>query len=263
VEVRDGTVGIYPCLIAGSGPPLVVLTGLVPQTGVGPGPMRTNHERTARLFARGREVHYLNRRPGMRRGVSMAAIAAEHAAGIRETFGGPVDLLGLSTGGSIAQQIAAEHPDAVRRLVLISTGCRLGPAAKRVQRQIAARVRAGALHRACAVFAADLLPSGPPAVLAGVAGALLGPLMLPAQGLVDMATMIEAEDEFDLGSLPPITAPTLLVGGGRDRYYPRELYAETAALIPDCRLEMHRRLGHVSVLWSPRSVAQVLGFLAE
>ena len=52
-----------------------------------------------------------------------------------QTFAGPVDLLGMSTGGSIAQQIAAQHPDVVRRLVLVSTGCRLGPRPSRVQRQ--------------------------------------------------------------------------------------------------------------------------------
>lgn len=261
MDVREGSVGKYPCLVVGSGRPLVVLAGLVPQAGIAAGPMRANHERTARLFARGREVFYLNRRRGMPQGITMAGIAAEHADGLRERFGGPVDLLGMSTGGSIAQQIAAEHPDVVRRLALISTGCRLGAEAKRVQRRVATRVRAGALRQACAVFAADLLPPGPLALLAGAAGALLGPWRLPPEGLYDMATMIEAEDEFDLARLPTIGAPTLLLGGARDRYYARELYSETAALIPDCRLELRRGLGHVSVLWSPRSVAHVLRFL--
>ena len=74
----------------------------------------------------------------------MAALAAEHAQALREAFDEPVDLLGASTGGSIAQQLAAEHRDVVRRLAPVSTGCRLGPNAKLLQRQIAARVRAGA-----------------------------------------------------------------------------------------------------------------------
>jgi pimeloyl-ACP methyl ester carboxylesterase len=86
--------------------------------------------------------------------------------------------------------------------------------------------------------------------------------MLPASGLDDMATMAEAEDEFDLAALPTIAAPTLIVGGARDRYYGPELFAQTAALIPDSRVEMRRHLGHVSVLWHPRSLAQILSFLA-
>ena len=66
---------------------------------------------------------------------------------------------------------------------------------------------------------------------------------------------------FDLAALPAIEAPTLIVGGGRDRYYGPELFEETAALIPDSRVVVGARLGHVSVLWSPRSRAEIHGFL--
>ena len=53
------------------------------------------------------------------------------------TSGTHVDVVGTSTGGSIAQQLAADHPETVRRLALLSTACRLGttrprpPAARR------------------------------------------------------------------------------------------------------------------------------------
>ncbi|MDE3132882.1 MAG: alpha/beta hydrolase [Acidobacteriota bacterium] len=261
MQLRERSMGELPCLTVGSGPPLVVLGGLLPQAGVGPGPLRADHERTARLFAHGREVFYLNRRPGMRRGVTMAEIAAEHAAGIGEVFKGPVDVLGISTGGSIAQQLAAQHPEVVRRLVLVSSGCRLGPPARQVQRRVAARVRAGAGRQALAVFAADLMPSGPLELAGALAGWLLGPHLFAAGDLDDLATMAEAEDDFELAALPPIAAPTLLVGGGRDRYYGQQLFAATAALIPDCQREIRPGLGHISVLWHPRVLARVRVFL--
>jgi pimeloyl-ACP methyl ester carboxylesterase len=261
MEVREGRVGIYPCLVAGSGRPLVVLAGLVPEAGIGPGRLRRGHEGSTTQWARNHEVFYINRRPGMPRGMTMAEIAAEHAESMRETFGGPVDLLGMSTGGSIAQQIAAEHPDVVRRLVLVSTGCRLEGAVKTLQRQLIARVRAGALRRSTALFAADLAPGRLLRLPAALIGWLLGPRLISTQGWKDMATMAEAEDEFDLAQLPVIAAPTLLLAGGRDRYYGKEILAETAALIPNCHLEIRPHLGHVSVLWDPRSVAQVLAFL--
>jgi pimeloyl-ACP methyl ester carboxylesterase len=39
------------------------------------------------------------------------------AAGIRRWFAEPIDVLGVSTGGSVALQVAADHPEVVRRPV--------------------------------------------------------------------------------------------------------------------------------------------------
>ena len=253
--------GDVPYLAVGAGPPLVVLAGLVPRAGVARGPMRSDHERTARLFAHEREVFYVNRRPGMPAGITMSEVAAEHAEALRTLFDGPVDVVGMSTGGSIAQQLAAEHPDVVKRLVLISTGWTLGPLATRVQRRFAARVRAGAMRQAVAVFAADLAPTEPLEIPAALAGWLLGPRIFTPEDLRDTATMAEAEDQFDLSRLPRIEAPTLLVGGGRDRYYGSELFEQTAALIPECQLEVRPGLGHITVMWHPRALARIRLFL--
>lgn len=260
MDVRESSLGTLPCLEAGSGSPLVVLAGLTPEAGVSAGSWRRMHEASMRPWARERQVFYVNRRPGLPRGMTMAALAAEHAQGLREAFDEPVDLLGTSTGGSIAQQLVAEHPDVVRRLVLVSTGCRLGRDAKLIQRQIAARVRAGATRQAAAVTAGALPPPSlrlPAACL----GWLLAPRWFSGSGLQDMATTIEAEDEFDLARLPTVRAPTLLVGGGRDRFYDRSLFEQTAGLIPQCVLEMHPKRGHITVLSDPRAVAQIRGFL--
>jgi pimeloyl-ACP methyl ester carboxylesterase len=260
MDVRESSLGTFPCLVAGSGPPLVLLAGLTPEAGVSAGPLRRMHESAMQPWARDREVFYVNRRPGLPRGMTMAALATEHAQALREAFDGPVDLLGTSTGGSIAQQLAAEHHDVVRRLALVSTGCRLGPYAKLVQRQVAARIRAGAVRQAMAVMAGALTP---PALRlpAACPGWLLAPRWFSESGLQDMASTIEAEDEFDLARLPTVRAPTLLVGGGRDRFYDRELFEQTAGLIPGCVLEMHPKRGHITVLSDPRAVAQIRGFL--
>jgi pimeloyl-ACP methyl ester carboxylesterase len=262
MDVRESTLGTLPCLAAGSGPPLVVLAGLTPEAGVAAGPLRRMHEAAMGPWAQDREVFYVNRRPGLPRGMTMAALAAEHAQGLRERFDEPVDVIGASTGGSVAQQLAAEHGDVVRRLVLVSTGCRLGPDAKRLQRQIAARVRAGATRQAAAVMSGALAPPAlrvPSACL----GWLLAPRWFSESALADMATTIEAEDEFDLAGLPTVRAPTLLVGGGRDRFYDEALFEQTARLIPGCLLEIHPRRGHITVLTDPRAVAQIRDFLSH
>ena len=213
VDISESMLGDYPCLTAGAGRPLVVLAGLTPEPGVAPGPMRRTHEMTVRGWARDRTVYYLNRRPGLPPGITMASLAAEHAGAFRDRFTEPVDVLGMSTGGSIAQQLAAEHPDVVRRVALVSTACRLGLDARRIQRQIAARVRAGAAPQALAIGAGALAPR-PVRLPAACLGWLFGPRLFSPAGLQDMATTIEAEDAFDLAGLPAVQSPTLLVGGG-------------------------------------------------
>ena len=50
------------------------------------------------------------RRPGMPQGYSLRDMAADAATTIRQEFVGPVDVIGVSTGGSIAQHLAADHP---------------------------------------------------------------------------------------------------------------------------------------------------------
>jgi len=260
MDIHESTLGVYPCLTAGAGRPLVVLAGLTPEPGVAPGPMRRTHELTVRGWARDRTVYYLNRRPGLPSGMTMGALAAEHAQALRHGFSEPVDVLGMSTGGSIAQQLAAEHPDVVRRLALISTACRLGLDARRLQRQIAARVRAGAVRQALAVGAGALAPRSVRLPAAGL-GWLFGSCLFSPSGLQDMATTIEAEDAFDLARLPAVQSPTLLIGGGRDRFYNQSLFVETANLISGCTLEIRPRRGHITVLSEPRAVAQIRGFL--
>ena len=57
-------------------------------------------------------------------GYTFNDMAADYAAMIREEFGGPMDVIGVSTGGSIVQHLAADHPDVVRRLVIHSSAHR-------------------------------------------------------------------------------------------------------------------------------------------
>lgn len=254
--------GRLPYYAVGEGPPLALLGGLSPETGVeSDGAVRFQSGFTT-PFASVRRVHFFNRRAHLPRGMTMADVAAEHADALRAGFGGQaVDIVGISTGGSIAQQLAADHPDVVRRLVLVSTACRLGPNGRELQRRVAARIRRGANSQAVAVMTAGTLPALvrlPAAVLARVSAERIAH---DPNGLDDMATTIEAEDEFDLARCPLITAPTLIVAGGKDRFYSPELFHETERLIPNARLCLFERRGHVTVAVGPRFGRLIRGFL--
>ena len=80
----------------------------------------------------------------------------------------------------------------------------------------------------------SLVPPRRGQIAAGALAWLAGPRLLAGgDDLSDMATTIDAEDAFDLALCPqPIRAPTLILVGADDRFYTRELFAETAALIP-------------------------------
>ncbi len=218
-----------------------------------------------RPFAERRRVMFVNRRDGLPRGMSMADLAEEHAAAIRSLGGGPVDVAGISTGGSIAQQLAADHPDVVDRLVPLSTACRLGQQGRELQRRVAARIRRGAHRQAIAVMMAGLVPPRRGQLAAGALAWLAGPRLLAGgDDLTDMATTIEAEDAFDLATCgSPIRAPTLILVGSEDRFYSPELFAETAGLIPGSRLRVFERRGDITVTTHREWSSEIECFIAD
>jgi pimeloyl-ACP methyl ester carboxylesterase len=265
VKIERGALGRYPFAAVGSGEPIVALAGLAPETGVASdGTVRAVAGPLAGLAKRRRLV-VLNRRSELPRGMTMAELAAEHAEAIRAGMATPVDVVGTSTGGSIAQQLAADHPNVVRRLALVSTACRLGPEGRALQRRVAARLRAGARRQAFAVMAAGLVPPRRGRTVAATAAWLLGPRLIPdVQGLDDMATTIEAEDEFDLARCrSPIQARTLMLAGLDDRFYSPGLFEETARLIPHSDLHVLDGRGHITVMTDRRFRAQLTGFLDQ
>jgi pimeloyl-ACP methyl ester carboxylesterase len=97
----------------GRGPrPLVVVQGLTFENKPQPGLATAMY----RFLGQDYTVFSVLRRPGLPQGYTLADMAADYAAMIREEFGGPVDVIGVSTGGSIVQPLAADYPDVVRRL---------------------------------------------------------------------------------------------------------------------------------------------------
>jgi pimeloyl-ACP methyl ester carboxylesterase len=264
VDVERGVDGSLPYAAVGKGVPVVVLAGLMPVTGVASDEVVRNALRPLLPLAGSRRLVVFNRRAGLPQGMSMAELAGEHADALRDGFAGPVDLVGMSTGGSIAAQLAADHGELVGRLVLISAACRLGPNGRSLQAHVAAAVRQGSYRRAAAIGAAGLVPPGRGKVVAAAAGWLFaGRLARSRADWADMATTIEAEDGFDLAACPtPITAATLIVAGRKDRFYSPDLFEETAQLIAGSRLHLISGRGHITVTRDPTFTPTLNAFLS-
>jgi pimeloyl-ACP methyl ester carboxylesterase len=111
----------------GNGPRnLVAFQGLVPENRPLPGLMGRMLLVPFRQLSKHYTVYVVNRRPGLRPGYTLVDMASDYAAMVQGELGGPVDLIGLSTGGSIAQVFAADHPQLVSRLVLYSSAYKPG-----------------------------------------------------------------------------------------------------------------------------------------
>jgi hypothetical protein len=127
-SVREGRLyGGLPYLAFGQGPPLVVFVGLTAEHANTTGLARRFELQTLKPLAKHFTVYAVNRKPGLTAGSSIGDLAGHYAEAIAREFPGPVCVWGISTGGSIAQQFAIDHPQLVRRLVLAATACRLSP----------------------------------------------------------------------------------------------------------------------------------------
>ncbi|MBN2549057.1 MAG: alpha/beta hydrolase [Anaerolineales bacterium] len=240
--------------------PLIVFQGLMfenkPQPGL---------DIFYRFLGQDYTVYSVLRRPGMPPGYSMKDMADDYATMIREEFGGPLDVIGVSTGGSIVQHFAADHPELVRRLVIHSSAYTLSEEAKRLQLEIGHLAQQRQWAQAYTVLFGSVLPH------AGIVKYLLKPLLWlgarfmalnPPKDPSDLVVTIEAEDRHDFKTrLAEITAPTLVIAGMRDPFYTPALFRQTAEGIPNARLILYEGMGHPA---SGKQFARdVLAFLRQ
>jgi pimeloyl-ACP methyl ester carboxylesterase len=231
-NVREGTLkGCLSYISFGDGPPLVVFPGLFASNANPTGLLLRFEMEWLSPLARTFRVYRINRKVGLSPHTTMADLASHYATAIEDSFEGAINILGFSTGGSIAQQFAVDRPELVRRLVLAGTACRLGPVARDAQRRQAQFAAWGQYRRSLAALAPTITGSALGQRLAGTAMWLAAPLggMGPNWDPSDLIATVEAEDAFDAWErLEEIRAPTLVIGGEREPGYPRELFAETA-----------------------------------
>jgi pimeloyl-ACP methyl ester carboxylesterase len=259
-EITEGTLaGGIPYFRLGAGPRLIVLRGFTTTHDNPKGLQRTFEVKMLAPLPRHFDVYALNRAPGLEPGTTMAQIAAQHVAAFAEAFGEPVDLLGISSGGSIALQIAADHPNAVRRLVLVGAAARIGAEAAAAQMRYIDAVAAG--KRGAQHLAPMKVSSRIGARILAPVMWLLDPLARPKDPS-DMVAFARAEDAFDVTTrLGEITAPTLVIAGERDKVYGLDLLRRTAEGVRDGRLTVYEGASHASTITNKRLGDDVVAFL--
>ena len=74
-----------------------------------------------REYGRERKVYLFSRRRGLEPGATIRGMAEDQAEAMKKLGLWGADVLGISQGGMVAQYLAAEAPELVRRLVLVVT----------------------------------------------------------------------------------------------------------------------------------------------
>jgi pimeloyl-ACP methyl ester carboxylesterase len=260
-EVQTGTLDPgMPFVRVGAGEDLLFIPGLTPHHRVPVGTDLRFQVSQLRPLAAIRTVWWVSPQPGLPPHVTIADIAEDYARVLRERFPAPVDVVGISTGATIAFQLAADHPELVRTLVAVGAD-HLSARGRRRQRRFAAHMRAGELRRAAGVFFATMGGGRASSLLLRIFGFLLGRRMYSGDAS-DLLAMVEAEDTAGLGQhLSRISAPTLIIGGSRDRFYGQALFEATATAIPNARLVLLPGRGHFGTQLSPQYTSAMLSFL--
>lgn len=261
LNVEEGTLrGGLPYRALGTGDePLVVLRWFTDNHTNPQGWERNVELKQLAPFAEKYRVYAVNRSPGMVRGTTMAQIAHQHADALTAEFGRPVHILGPSSGGSVAMQLAADHPHVIRRMVVAMAGYTMGEQARRAQLAYAQASEAGsrALHHTAAIsFKNQTLARA------------MAPLMWLADPFVrpkdpsDMVAFVHAEAAFDVRDrLPEIHVPTLVVAGGQDPACPPSVCRDTVEAMPNAQLVLYPKAGHIGTFNNPQFAQDVLAFL--
>lgn len=186
---------------------------------------------------------------------SLPSIAAGIADWIRREYDGPVDVVGLSFGGMVAQHLVLDHPRLVRTLSLLDTSPAFGlDGVTTPESWLDSRIRA----------IRDPDPAAPG--IEAVAAGLLGPAAsaearstlvesmraVPAATLEAACRALVAHDTR--ARLSEIVAPTLVMVGAEDTETPPSYAEAIAAGIPGAELVVVPGAGHLLNLEDPATV---------
>jgi pimeloyl-ACP methyl ester carboxylesterase len=241
----------------GAGEPLLLLHG-----GLGSiemlGPVLTKLAESRQVIAV--DLQGLGRTPLGSRPFRLESIGNDMAELTRRLGFSRVDVMGYSLGGGVALRLALQKPEAVRRLVLVSTpfsDAGFYPEIRAQQRQLSAQaapmMKDTPMYQSYAAIAPE--PAEFPRLLDAIGGYMQQPydwsaevrqLKLPVMLVYGDSDMFLPEHEIEFYQL--------LGGGLRDAGWQREhLSQNRLAILPD--------LTHYDIFSTPRLATSVLPFL--
>ncbi|MFO7796070.1 MAG: alpha/beta fold hydrolase [Promethearchaeati archaeon] len=210
-------------------------------------------------------TYYLvGRKPNLPEGYLFDKMAEDYAKLIRREFKKPVTIMGTSTGGQIAQYIAADHPDVVKNLVIISAAYRLSEKGVEVEGKSAEYFQQGKYGKSLSTIIDLMFKSRFLKILIKPFLRLLGKkFMGDIEYPNDFLNEVRGDREMNfIDKLKDIKATTLILSGEDDIGYTAEDVKKTAEGIPNAKLILYEKFGHNLVMRNRKQVVEdILEFL--
>jgi 3-oxoadipate enol-lactonase len=163
---------------------------------------------------------------------------------------------GLSLGGMVGMWLAANAPERIDKLILISTSAHLPPASAWTERAAAVRDAGTTDVIADSVLARWLTPPFAREHEALVSRLRAMLVSTPASGY---ASCCEVIGQLDLThSLPSIGSPTLVIAGEQDPTTPPEHARVIADAVPGARLEIVTPAAHLANMEQSAAVTRLI-----
>ena len=172
------------------------------------------------------------------RGMAAELAEAMDALGI-----GAATVVGVSQGGMIAQYLAVDHPEKVKKLILTVTAARPNDTMRRVISDWIEMARRGDYRKIMTDTAERSYSEKRLKRMRPVYG-LLGRAGKPKdfRRFITQAEACLDHDAWD--ELPKISCPTLVIGGAEDKIVTAQASRELAEKIPGARMVIYPGLSH-------------------
>ena len=197
-----------------------------------------------RIFAKDFKVYLFDRRPDVHDGITVREMAADIAAAMDALEITNADVFGVSQGGMIAQYLAIDRPNLVRRLVLAVTLAKNNDTVMHVVNDWVEMVEKGDFKGLVADMA-EKMYSEAYVKRYRLLMPLLTSLQKPkdSQRFIMLAKACLTCNTYEI--LDKIKCPTLVIGGKQDRVVTGAASEEIAEKL-GCKIHMYENLGHAA-----------------
>lgn len=258
-RVRVGDINIY-YEVRGRGAPLIMIMGLAGNIDL------WDPRLVSELSKHFMLVMFDNRGSGrtdMGQKKFSIKLFADDTVGLMDALGiAKANVLGISMGGMIAQELALSYPERVEKLILCSTTCGgrhgvLPPSRPFPPSMLDASPREIAEIMVRFIFTEEFIRSNPRLIEAVIERMVRTPT--PREAFLGQLNAIMEFDSYE--RLPQIRAPTLILHGKLDALLPPENAIILAKAIPNAKLILLERSGHGLAEEIDKVIAAIIEFL--